>query len=349
MSKVLNPALYEALEKVFGKVKIAKQGYKLVTAPSMYNGFPSAKVISSGEAYRVCCPICGDHNFHLYVSYAYGSVDEATGSVIRLAHCFRHAGSVSSTIKEALRWCSVKLPSSVEVAAKTEAITETPVVSPGDCIGLDSDSPKVSAARQYVADRGIDPSWAASTYGLSFCVSGNPEVYRGSMEGRIIIPMHMKGVLKGWQARRITPPAEGETKFQQLRYISMPGSWRSNILFGYDQAVAAKTPYVIMVEGPFDLLRQGPPCVATLGQTISGPQFDLVATTWGGKDNTIFVIGDSGEDVTINHNVAQLQSLCQATVLSPRLPHGDPGEWDRSEFFGWLSSYVSTIPGISND
>lgn len=43
--KLLNPDLYESLERTFYDVKISKAGEKLITTPGMYRGRPSPTIL----------------------------------------------------------------------------------------------------------------------------------------------------------------------------------------------------------------------------------------------------------------------------------------------------------------
>jgi len=226
-------------------------------------------------------------------------------------------------------------------------VPDDSVVSPGLCVRLDERCPEVAPAGKYLEDRGMDPEWAAHMYGLSYCVQGNPDVYGGLMEGRLIIPAFKNGGLVGWQGRLLhNPPKLRGLKY--LRYLSMPGqTWRSHTLLGADQAVAASTNFVVVVEGPLDMVRQGPPCVATMGLSVSYPQMELMAELWGGQDKTVFVAGDSGEQaVTKTREVAGvIRSMVKGRVISAPLPHGDPGDWRREDFFKFLSDLARSGGG----
>lgn len=128
----------------------------------------------------------------------------------------------------------------------------------------------------------------------------------------------------------------------------MPGSgWRSSSLFGYDQA--RSQTYCILVEGPGDVLRQGPPCVASMGQRISCAQVDLIARTWGDKD-AVILVGDyrkeGGTETEVQLRSAEmLKKACRCPVYVPVLPHGDPGSWERAEFQAFITDHIRRNPG----
>lgn len=67
----LNPKLYAALERRFGKVLISNPGERLVerkipdpVRPGRYKQL----ILRSGEYYRVDCPYCGDKKGRLYIN-----------------------------------------------------------------------------------------------------------------------------------------------------------------------------------------------------------------------------------------------------------------------------------------
>lgn len=139
-----------------------------------------------------------------------------------------------------------------------------------------------------------------------------PDGYKNSPTGRIIIPIYDENnVRRGWQARCIDiTDADGnkwlwtdretwvmtEKDGQVLgvsdtfpkgwksvhKYMNARGSSRNTLLFGIKQAVAYckdrpfKDRYCVLVEGPLDVARGGPPCIALLGKSMSPEQADII-------------------------------------------------------------------------
>ncbi|MCY2931597.1 MAG: hypothetical protein NTV86_19320, partial [Planctomycetota bacterium] len=192
-----------------------------------------------------------------------------------------------------------------------------------------------------------DPKFVSEVYGWRFCWRGDPLLWGGRCAGRIIMPVTRDGVEVGWQARLAhDPPPETRDKSftTTTRWLTMPGTgWRSKNLIGYDQA--RSYDFCILVEGPTDMARQGPPCVGSLGQTMSHYQYELIASTWGNRLG-IVVMGDAGanEDRVVAKTVHELRRRCTCPVWAPRLPHGDPGSWDRREFMQFITDFVSANP-----
>jgi len=85
-------------------------------------------------------------------------------------------------------------------------------------------------------------------------------------------------------------------------------------VIGFDQA--RPSPFVIVVEGPTDMAKQGPPCVGTLGQTVGHPQLDLLASTWGDRQ-AVIVMGDAGtrKDEVSRSTAEELSSRTKLTLI----------------------------------
>jgi hypothetical protein len=203
----------------------------------------------------------------------------------------------------------------------------------------------VDRARYYLENRPgcrIDPDRTAKEYGLSVCVCGNPEIsYGRELAGRIICPCWTDGKMVGWQARStLLNPAE-ETGIAAVRYLSMQGTWRPSALFGVDQAAASS--FVVLVEGPLDVVQAGPPCVCPMGMAASMSQLEIVARRWGGPGKAIVMCFD-GEDAAHavqDQAAATLKRMAQGSrVFSPKLPNGDPGSWPRAEFWKFVKDRV---------
>lgn len=349
----LNPTLYNFLKTKFGAVKVEKQGQALITSITKSFGKKRSNVDYSGETYRVNCPVCGDTKQHLYVNYAFGEKDPKTGTPIYLATCFR-CGPKVKYLKDLLQHTSFKKrvkPIVLDVPQQEKV--EEVFVSPGKCVRLDKNIEAVKEAREYLESRDIDPDEAAKKYGVSFCVEGNKELWGGILEGRLIVPVILGKKLIGWQARLIDEPDifHRDTSLKTLRWISMPGSgWRARNLFGFNEAAKHNICYV--VEGPTDVLKQGPPCVGTLGQTVSSFQADLIAKTWSAKpDAKVVLIGDppksenSSEVMQQKRSLTMLSRVCVCPVYHVELPveWGDPGDCDREEFHTFVDSQLKAL------
>lgn len=141
--------------------------------------------------------------------------------------------------------------------------------------------------------------------------------------GRIIFPIYDdEGVRRGWQARiidfenahgdkfvwtdqqkwiqvkrsgqDITVSEQFPKGFEAPKYLNPRGMQRNTLMFGLQQAVAfnADKPfgqrYCVLVEGPLDAVRGGPPCIAIFGNTISQEQAALIRKNFA----VIYVVSD---------------------------------------------------------
>jgi 5S rRNA maturation endonuclease (ribonuclease M5) len=142
-----------------------------------------------------------------------------------------------------------------------------------------------------------------------------PGRFKDTPQGRLVFYVDIKGVQEGWQAR-ILNKTEGDVQhhwhpYQNawvLTHVKVNGIWhlrhdwkkepypwkpskyrsangiqRSRVVMGYDAAVAwnarhkLKTPTAILVEGPLDAGRIGPPGIAFMGKYLNEAQGDLLS------------------------------------------------------------------------
>ena len=341
----LNPELYNALRQNFGRVKTDKkgQGLKLRTVPGTFE----PEILAKGETYRVRCPWCNDTKFKLNVNHSFGTEDGVTGRVFYINKCYR-CGPKTNELRELITWLSIKritIPTEYVELEDEEIVS---YVSPGRCVLLTD--PQAKPGADYLAGRGIDPVEAANVYGVSFCVEGNPELCGGGMQGRLIFPVTKDGEHKGWQARLARDPNvfDKDRNFQHLRWYTMPGEWRSRYFLGYDQA--RRYSLAVLVEGPTDLVKQGPPCIASLGQTLSFGQARLLRETW----SQVAIVGDHQKKADGTENAVQKASLKLLksqdfdAVHLIKLPEGDPGSWARAEFAKFVRDRILENPKGEN-
>ena len=264
---MLNQALYDSLKRVFGKVKVANQGQKahikkeIKYTTSGYDEVSKQYVkfkVEDGEQYKVCCPECGDTNFHLYIHYLFGSLDPVGNVFNRLAYCHRRQCDVCEELQWKLNLASVEIVPSA--AANTPDIEVPEIyVSPGETVSLDQLSLE-HKANQYLINRKFDPYFLAKHYGLSYCLSND---YR--TKNRIVIPFfnYDTGEQLGWQARALDDKIKPKYYFMQ--------TFKKN-KFIFHSKHTKNLPIVLLVEGVFDAIRACPYGVAVLGNTVSQEQ-----------------------------------------------------------------------------
>jgi len=126
----------------------------------------------------------------------------------------------------------------------------------------------IDHSHPYLEQRGITKD-TAETFGVGY-FSG-----KGSMHGRIVIPIHNgRGELVAYAGRSI----DGS----EPRYKLPAGFHKSLELFNLHRAIGEGSPErrVVVVEGFFDCMKvsqAGLPCVALMGSTLSETQEQLLA------------------------------------------------------------------------
>lgn len=328
--QALRPFLYSRLKMVFGDVRVIRPGeaFQARTIPSP--GSPLGIRLEPetwGETYAVCCGYCDDTKHRLHICHRWGHHDEITQTrnwwLIRClnedcvsAHSRRldlwrileqDAGYLNDF---GLQQCVKPGKAAVSVAPRM----------PGDCVPLDQ-LPYEHPAITYLHERRFDVAQVTRDYDLSWCRRTDRGF--GPALNRIIIPVRQEGALVGWQARLIgDPPPRVGPKTKQNRvdkYWSMPGWRRSASLYGLD--AARDSDWCILVEGPTDVWRLGPPAVAAFGKGVSVRQIQILAERF----RTVFVMldGDARSEVD---RVTQRLGQHGLTVIKLILPgKTDPG------------------------
>mgnify|MGYP003144912515 FL=1 len=188
----------------------------------------------------------------------------------------------------------------------------------------------------YLDKRGITYD-EAITYGMGFCTEGR-------WKDRLIVPIYLHGVLRGFVGRSVIDPPEylskqGKKIWSRInRYIKVlnpKGFNSSRLLFNYDQI----TDEIIITEGIFDALRCGPKAVALFGKHLSSFQENLIRKK---KLKKLYVMLDSdahddAEDMCHRFAATGLE------VYLVRLPHGDPGSFPRKQ----LNYYIKSSKRVS--
>jgi DNA primase len=144
----------------------------------------------------------------------------------------------------------------------------------------------LDTAHPYFAERGLSEATIAE-FGLGFCG-------KGSMTGRVVIPIHNgDGKLVAYAGRLPGAPPDEETP----KYKLPPGFKKARELFNYHRALreSAELPLVI-VEGFFDcmaLWQHGiRRVVALMGSSLSPQQEELVARAVNPQDRIVLTFDE---------------------------------------------------------
>lgn len=217
-----------------------------------------AEYASSGNELHMPCPLCGDHKPRLYIN-------RLTGRWMCF-HC-DEKGGLEAFLMEALLYDPIqagRLMAQMRDEAPTARRERAPV-KPTEIewppFAMSFEEEKVDGRYwSYLVDRGIAANQIAQ-YDIRWCPVGK-------YAERVIIPIMMGGVLRGWMARLIREPVGKEQKV--LHPLGMKSSL---LLFGLDDV--APDSAVVLTEGPFDALRIGG-AVATMGAKMSPQQRHLL-------------------------------------------------------------------------
>lgn len=298
---MLNPLLYAALQKLFPDgVKITNEDEPLVFGTRLG---PDGKLKKwkeqSGEQYNVCCPICGDERFRLYISYAYGldglkigkyaagtiAGEKFATSRLVMCHnerCHEHFDELADSRGNLHIWLVQHLRGSYMRSLAAGNVRVAPVVkerkhekripfprpewsSPINLL------PEEHPAVVYMRGRNFDPDVLYKTwkvvYAREYPVEANGKNYSW-LAGRLFIPT----VGDGWQARDI----EGKAK---AKYFSCPGWKKSEGLYNTERA--REYPFTLLCEGVTDVWRADGPAVCIFGKTLSNEQVLKLKKNWG--------------------------------------------------------------------
>ncbi|GIW58961.1 MAG: hypothetical protein KatS3mg087_0027 [Patescibacteria group bacterium] len=324
---MLNPALYNRLKQLFGKVKVVNDGvrleYKLTLDP--ITNFFRPVITTFGEAYAVNCPFCvykvhrPDRRMRLYINHHWGvPLPEAPFIKMKeLIKCFNEDCVQDEVFAQQL-WDMVyeglPPPQDFYVMPTEEQSNQIEPIPPNIPItNLPVDHP----ACEFLINRGFDPYQIGSVYKVGYC-----EVSAGHLKGHIVMPIEMDGALVGWQARAIYPT--------KRKYYTCKGMRTSRVFYGYD-LIPREYDYVVLVEGIFDVWRVGPPAVALFGTATSMYHQEILLKR-GVKDILIMLDADARKKA---EKIAEQLSRCFNTIIVD-LPSGDPADFTREKCWAFI-------------
>jgi len=326
---MLNEFLYEALRREFHTVKVSHPGEAMTyeVKRDLVINKDRLEIIHSGEEYRVNCPFCNDRRYRLFINHRWGYDDSTLGKNLHLANCYnerctRKQGNTQALYRRIYTFKNVGERGGVtqqQLGAGAEVKGLEQVQMPGVCHPLHT-LPVNNLASVYLRKRGYDPVVLSYKFGLSYCVEADDRY--PLTEGRIIIPITMRGELVGWQARY---PGDRASWDFLPKYYSCPGMARRFMLYNYDTAV--KTPVVVVCEGPADVWRVGPYGVALFGSKMTRQQVELVIASWA--EGVVVVALDS--DKAGREGSQEIMSMLRPSVpklVEVRLDSKDPGSYD---------------------
>ena len=337
-SGVLNPELFNALRRRFGHVRLMNEGVRaefegtMLTDKGDDDGELQLKhvvnMITWGEGYRVCCPICRDQRFRLIINHRHNTLDPRTDKNIgRLAHCFNERCDLGDFDDRFLKPYIYSKRITIEATAGEADAEMGPASVPGKCTLLSTLSPDHPAIKLLTTGKKRhDINKLENKYGACFCYDGSAD-YK-TMTDRIVLPVVYNGLMVGWQGRT--------TINEKPKYYTMPGLRRGRILVNYDKAKLK--PMVIVTEGFLDAVAVGDCGVALLGSKLTAHQKRLLYYTW--KAGALVMMLDSSDDEaqeTARKAVEEAQGVYANGAANVVLPdNADPDEMDKRELWNQI-------------
>jgi DNA primase len=176
----------------------------------------------------------------------------------------------------------------------------------------------VDASHSYLRERGLTPE-TVRAFGIGYFLG------KGSMQGRVVIPIHNKrGELVAYAGRTI----DGS----EPRYKFPVGFRKSLELYNLHRVQNEEEISVVLVEGFFGCMhvtQAGFPCVALMGSTMSEAQEALLAEHFG--QVVVMLDGDNAGREAVEEIEERLRRLVYQ-VSSVQLPNGvQPDQLSREE------------------
>lgn len=206
-----------------------------------------------------------------------------------------------------------------------------------------------------------------------------PGGMKNTPQGRIIFSVRMNGVRWGYQSRYIDTWAgnnhffwshnqqwelierrkedgsieekyPADTRFPKgfapYKYMNATGSERNKLLMGFDAAVASQKDkpfnqrYCVLVEGPLDAGKIGPPGIALLGKSMSDFQADAIRKSF----SKVFTMMDN--DIAGKQCLARIQAkLPNIDVIDIKVPDEvkDVGDLSYEAVAALLKPYTENL------
>ena len=263
----------------------------------------------SGQEIHVCCPVCGEIRYRLYINLITGQVYchncQFKGTLVKLIQYVEKI-SYSSAQK---RFDDIKgnivLPEFLvddlehRLFAGDLHVFETHkrAIPLPDEFQLISGNNSVIAqqAKNYLLKRGITEQ-QISVYQMGVCVTGK-------YANRIIIPIYQNGELKFWVARAMSSGVKLKERSPSNAFYQYG---KSEVIFNLDIAAATYHSAVIS-EGIFDALSWGGIGISLLGKVLYDSQLNLLLEYRDQLTEGLYIALDAD---------AETDMMAIATVLS---------------------------------
>lgn len=293
---MLNPELYETMQKLFGQVGVHKEDdhaaltFKSGSALSQQRMLPYFRP-KGGEHYSIKCPFCGKKD-KLYINYAFGTkAAPSPGATPVLCarnvfHCYYcqfdkknkdNKQKFIGALETGVTGDMVIVP---EAQSASKADNRRPEDHFPKCIRLDA--PEAEVARMYMEGRSYNIDDLITYWGALF--STDPQYFSAPY---IVFPIFCHNKLLTWQARYIGDDhdARGAPKY----YFDPSGS-KSEIIYNMDRA--RHHMLGVLVEGIPGAIRVGAAqAVCGFGKQMSTRQLRILRGLF--SEGTLVVMLDN--------------------------------------------------------
>lgn len=273
---MINPALYEALCRVFGQrnVLVVKQGqrgdFHFGLRKRVVNGqVEDYRTICKsdtnrslvGEEFRVNCPFCTDGKHRLYINHLWGTKDRVTGSrYLWMANCWNEGcTSDFQTRKDLLKLVleGGDIDKPLQEGREMKAVKADWPGEMWPIYDLAKRDPRHPAII-FAYARNWDLEELTREYDVRVVVSAN--YWEAAMLHRIVAPVYNPDKsLKTWTARRVV---ENDTP----KWLHCPYVGTADSIYALSSARKCKVPRI--VEGPADCWNHRGTSAAMLGKTL---------------------------------------------------------------------------------
>lgn len=364
----LNPELFEALQRTFGKVRVTNHG-----ARAMYTQVedwfskplqrqvaqerPALRVDMWGETYSVCCPKCHDKRFRLYISHIWGVYNEQAGRKFYPAKC-HNEGCDWSTLKNdlfGLGQKSFNLDPNALQASEVHRKMEHPC-DPKELIPVNK-LPIDHPVCEYLISRGFnDLDLLAEDYQFCYCEnspwkreikdSAN-NVHIVTPSNRLIIPNIQNKVWAGWQARYIgnIPKDPGSGKPLIQKYLNAPGYSFGTTLYRLENAKEfTNGEFCLVSEGALSAVACGKAGICTFGMFPKPMQEDLLAHHFCNGKIIFLVESEAQANGRIYQSIERINARISGKCVPIDLPEGmDAASMPSEKLFELVNSQLGEI------
>lgn len=226
---------------------------------------------------NVQCPFCDDHSMN-------GGFSEQDGHY----NCWLCGGRSGESALQKLLSCTAQEARNLlkEYGDVSNMSSERKIALASD-ISLPSDT-FIKIERDYLVSRRYDPDKLHLSMGV---VGGG---LFGEWAFRIILPLYYKHRLVSWTGRTILSKKDAdENHIPRYKNLAVEKSVINpkDVFFNMDNATKDS---VILVEGPFDVLRMKDDCICSFGTTMTPEQIKLLADRY----KKVYVMFDN-EDAAV--------------------------------------------------